>query len=146
MGHPANCLRNKELNSICIYYSTMPRLEIYRNDSLKSIVNGPEFFEPKYEFKETVKGTVAFSEPETRFAYMDAQADRRYIYLFYSGKNNYQTCGKWLLVFDWLGNPVAKFNLEANYCHFSIINAGGHNKIYTVNQDTGELVAAVLNI
>jgi hypothetical protein len=146
MTHPANCLYNRTLQSTCIYYATMPDLEIYRHDSLVAIVRGPEVFDPLYKFKESTGGMVAVAQPETRFAYADAKSDDRYIYLSYSGQDNFKTCCNWLLVIDWTGKPIAKYKLPVSFCHFSLIGVNGGSVFYTIDEDTGDLLFASFTI
>ena len=88
-------------------------------------------------------GYVGFSADLTESSivgYINLAATGRYVYALYSDKKVYESArkSKEVLVFDWDGNPVRRYALDADAYSIAVDEASGKLFAAIVKEDTGE--------
>lgn len=133
-------------NSYAFAYNKTSRIDFYDSSTLIKVIRGPELFDPEYEFRENEGVNIPKDYKETMISFISMQADDNYIYLLYSGRKRKFSCGRELLVLDWNGNPVKRYNLADNFKLFSIMKKENGTRIYTINNKTKELEYSDISI
>jgi len=106
-------------DKVAFAYMLTDIIEIYdvKDETLISR-QGPECFDIIYENVKAPNGRVFMDmTSETRNAFLAGCVTDKYIYLLYSGEafgseNVMRGYAKCIYVFDWMGNPVRKINLD----------------------------------
>ncbi|PSL46531.1 TolB-like protein [Chitinophaga niastensis] len=140
-AYSANMKKHPTDDLFAVAYNVTGRMELYEGGKLKRLIKGPESFQPIYTFKYDGESNIPVQNSKTLFSNVQLKVTEKHIYLLYSGRNEFQTCGQKILVFDWQGNPLSMVNLNADYCSFTVEEKGNQSLIYLINKDTGELVS-----
>jgi hypothetical protein len=101
----------------------------YNPDSISMTAN-LNFYDPIF----SVDQGVCVISRESKIAFIDISCNENYVYMLYSGMPmmkyaETQTC-KHLLVFDWNGNPIKRYELEEELAAFKVNSSG--DKMYGI--------------
>ena len=114
-------------------------LEIYdSNGNLLAMTKGPnKDFNFKFDIESSLNQGTMIKLPETRRGYIGIKTTNNCIYLLYSGKErrnpNHYSFSNTIYTFDWNGNPLNKYELDAQISSFAIDEK--ENKIYALHHD-----------
>lgn len=114
-------------------------LEIYDSDgNLLVMTKGPtKDFNFQFDIESSLNRGSMVKLPETRRGYIGIKTTNNCIYLLYSGKErknpNHYSYSNILYTFDWNGNPLNKYELDAQVASFEIDEK--ENKIYALHPD-----------
>jgi hypothetical protein len=143
-AYSANMKKHPTKDQFVVAYNVTGRLELYENGQLKKLIKGPEGFQPIYTFKDDGEIHIPVQNEETLFSTVQLKVTEKHIFLLYSGQDEFHTCGRKLLVLDWMGNPLKMFNLNGEYCSFTVQEKSDSSLVYLVNKETGDLVSTSL--
>jgi hypothetical protein len=131
---------NPVANKVVLGTHYTDRIEIYDLDNgERRIFRGPDVFNPTFSTTSNphAEGFPLFARTtETEFGFIQIQATQEFIFGLYVGKRSPEKMYEGIedelatsiIVFDWEGNPLAKYNLDQPLVDFSISEEG--NKIY----------------
>lgn len=115
-------------------------LEIYDNNGdLLTMTKGPtKDFNFKFDIENSLNQGSLIKLPETKRGYIGIKTTNNYIYLLYSGKDrknpDHYSFSNIIYTFDWNGNPIKKYELDAQISSFEIDEK--ENKIYGLHHDS----------
>ena len=114
-----NFLVNTDIRSIVSCSYKFPLIEFYSVKENDQIILEDQYFEcePKVEVMLTENFQSVSSMPNNKYGFLDLYGTSKYIYALYSGRmtRNYKEkvyASDKVLVFDWLGHKVIKFNID----------------------------------
>lgn len=119
-------------------------LEIFSIENKKIKLETEKRFYPLLHT--VLKNGMAWPHPDCITGILDIKTTNDFIYALFSGKpvsqKNSGTCGNYIYVFDWKGDPVKAYKLKDNIRKFSLDYE--LNKVYVVkvNEDGSETLAA----
>jgi len=141
LAFSANLMKRPGGNALAVAYNKSDRIEIYKDDKINAVIEGPGPKDPIYSFKD--EGNNISSPVEslnTVFTNLQVYASNDYIYSLYSGKDHFKTCGGAIRIFDWNGKPVRLINLDKDYCTITVKEMHKKATVYTVDPSTSELL------
>ena len=142
MAYQANIRKQPHGSRLVVAYTTTDRLEIYNNGQLEKILKGPDLFDPIYTFKDSGQDqNVPLINKKTNFSHMQIVATDKYIYSLFSGKDDHNTCGSKIFVFDWNATPIKSIDLKRHFCTIAVHESGKEVMVYTVDPRTGNLAS-----
>lgn len=113
------------------------QIEIYDTEEKEQeiYIKGPIFKEPIYNES---KGSMAIKTDESYDAYIDIAVNQEYILGLFSGTkfNQPQNCNA-IHIFDWDGNPIARYTTEHSFKAITIDNKS--NRVYLLTKDKSEI-------
>jgi hypothetical protein len=142
--YTANMVKHPEKDLFMVAYNKTDRLELYEKGALKKVTRGPDVFDPVITFGKEENIITVNETEETLYSYTSLCATSKYVYALYSGKGDYNTCSKKLLVFDWEGNPVKTIETDKSICFFTVRETVAATMLYAVEADTGNLYTSKL--
>lgn len=86
-------------------------------------VKGPEKFKAEFTAYKSNGRDMMERNEKTRFAFINGHTTKQHIYLLYSGQGDgtpFGNFGKFIVVYDWNGNPIIKFNLDKYIASFAV--------------------------
>lgn len=114
-------------------------IEIYDTEgNLLTMLKGPDkLFDFKFDIESSLNRGAMIKLQETRRAYIGVKTTNQQIYVLYSGKErkdptNY-SYSNIIYTFDWDGNPINKYELDAQISSFAIDEK--NNIIYALHHD-----------
>lgn len=126
-GFAGSLVGNSEHNSLVLVHKQTDLIEFFDMDgNFKKRLHGPDHFFPLVKSHDVGGGQtrVRSKSGESRDAYFNPVADKDFFYVLYSGKifdrENVDYLSEWILVFDWDGNPVARYKLDKPIFAFSV--------------------------
>lgn len=94
-------------------------------------------FNFKFDIESSLNQGCMIKLPETLRGYVGIKTTNDCIYLLYSGKEfkdpNHYSYSNIIYTFDWEGNPLNKYELDAQISSFEIDEK--ENKIYALHRD-----------
>ncbi|WP_182954048.1 BF3164 family lipoprotein [Pedobacter gandavensis] len=114
-------------DKVVLAHRLSDQIEIFDLKSHKSItVKGPENFKVEFKFFKSVDQEDVIGRDEgSRYAFIQAAATNKFIYVLYSGYNmssQFVNCAKTIYVYDWDGKPVKKINLDRDVSSITVGN------------------------
>lgn len=126
-GFAGYIIGNTEQDILVLAYKQTDLIEIYDMDgNLKKRLHGPDHFFPLVKSQAVGEDEirVASTSGESKNAFFYPVADKEFFYVLYSGKifnkKNVDYLSEWVLLFDWDGNPVARYKLDKPIFAFSV--------------------------
>lgn len=122
------------------------QVQIFDLSTKKSkIVRGPENYEPEFTPITVQNNDMIERNSKTRFAFVNGMVTNRYIYLLYSGnphESKYKIDGKVIYIYDWMGNPVSKVDLDRYISGFTV--SDDDSEMYAFDPNTGYIIKTKL--
>jgi len=109
----------------CISSEILEIMQLQKNGTLTKIRDihfDYATYRPEGDGKNTIAATIM---KESKAAFISATATSNYIYLLYSGRTigvdiNLAFKSNTILVFDWEGNPIKRYNLDIDITTFTV--------------------------
>ncbi len=147
-AHESSLFVNPAGNKAVLAYRITDKIEVYDLKTKKSkTIIGPENFKAEYTAYKAGKRDMVQRNEKSRFAFLNGVESEKYIYLLYSGNNHeseFRDNGKYIFVYDWNGQPVAKFTLDRPVSCFAVSDDG--NTLYGFDPATNYIIKAKLKI
>lgn len=112
------------------------------------VVKGPENYPAMFGSMHTMGKDVLERTEDTRFAFVNGTATKKYVYLLYSGNHevdgagNLNSTGKKVYVYDWQGKPVRVLHFP-NFISCIAVN-DNDSILYAFDTDREQIVRATL--
>lgn len=136
--------KHPEQDELFIAYKKTDRIEIYKNDSLQQVINGPAFFEPVQRLIKQGNVIIPQDIRKTKFAFVDITSWNNDVFCLYSGRED-NALGNRIIVFDWNGRPQRYYVFDENIFNICIYEFNNEKRLYTVNSKNKEICYAIIN-